>query len=96
MGKAVVVTRTVGQRDVVQDGVDGVYVPPGDAVALRRAILRLLQHPQEADRLGAQARRTIEEAMTLDHWADRIAGAVRQAALPARHNTRLVSAQGGD
>ena len=30
MGKAVVCTRTSGQTDVVVDGDNGLYVPPGD------------------------------------------------------------------
>ncbi|HXG24620.1 MAG TPA: glycosyltransferase family 4 protein [Chthonomonadales bacterium] len=77
MGKAVLVTRTVGQRDVIEDGENGVYVPPGDPAAMRDAILRLLNNPQEAARLGKNARKTIEENMTLDHWAQRIATVTR-------------------
>ena len=80
MGKAVVVSRTRGQRDVIQDGVNGIYVPPGDVAALRRAIVGLLEHPEEAARLGTNARRTIESSMSLDLWADRIAAGVRQVA----------------
>jgi glycosyltransferase involved in cell wall biosynthesis len=83
MGRAVIVTRTTGQRDVIEDGVNGLYVPPADPAALRAAICRLLDHPEEAERLGASARRTIEERMTLDHWADRIAYIVREAARPS-------------
>jgi len=77
MGKAVIVTKTFGQRDVIRDGVDGLYVPPGDSVALRQAIVRLMEHPDEAARLGANARRTIESTMSLDRWVERIAGVVR-------------------
>jgi len=80
MGKAVIVSRITGQRDVVVDGVNGLYVPPGDPAALRAAIVRLLNNPAEATRLGANARRTIEENMTLDHWTARIADAVRAVA----------------
>lgn len=77
MGKAVIVTRTVGQRDVIEDGENGVYVPPRDPAAMRAAILRLLNNPQEAARLGKNARKTIEENMTLDHWVQRIATVTR-------------------
>ncbi|HZO89200.1 MAG TPA: glycosyltransferase family 4 protein [Chthonomonadaceae bacterium] len=73
MGKAVVTSRTTGQVDTIRDGVNGLYVPPGDAPALRAAIVRLLENPEEAARLGAQARRDLEAAMTLDHWVERIA-----------------------
>ena len=43
MGKAVIVTRTKGQVDVIHDGVEGLYVPPADPAALREAIVHLLK-----------------------------------------------------
>src|SRR5436190_19253658 len=42
MGKAVVCSRSRGQTDVIDDGITGVYVAPGDAAALRAAIEELL------------------------------------------------------
>jgi glycosyltransferase involved in cell wall biosynthesis len=83
MGKAVIVTRTIGQRDVIEDGENGVYVPPGDPAAMRAAIRRLLNDPKEAARLGRNARLSIEENMTLDHWVQRIANVVRSFAQEA-------------
>jgi glycosyltransferase involved in cell wall biosynthesis len=80
MGKAVIASSTRGQRDVIQDGVNGLYVPPGDVAALRAAIGDLLASPERAAQLGANARRTMEAQMSLDLWADRIADVVRQAA----------------
>jgi glycosyltransferase involved in cell wall biosynthesis len=38
--------------DMVEDGVSGLLVPPGDAVALGRALCRLLDDPTLAERLG--------------------------------------------
>lgn len=84
MSKAVIVTRTVGQRDVIKDGENGVYVPPGDPAAMRAAILRLLNDPQEAARLGKNARKTIEENMTLDHWVQCIATVTRSVVTEER------------
>jgi glycosyltransferase involved in cell wall biosynthesis len=83
MGKAVIVSKTRGQRDVIEDGVDGIYVPPGDVSALRRAITDLLAAPERAAEIGARARRTIESCMSLDLWADRITAVVRQVAAAA-------------
>ncbi len=80
MGKAVIATRTCGQVDTLRDGINGLYVPPGDVRALRAAILRLLNDPQEAQRLGGQARRDLEATMTLDHWTERIASVIRATA----------------
>jgi glycosyltransferase involved in cell wall biosynthesis len=78
MGKAVIATRTTGQRDVIDDGRNGIYVPPGDPRALRAAIERLMADPEEAARLGANARRTVEERMTLEQWTERIARVARE------------------
>jgi glycosyltransferase involved in cell wall biosynthesis len=78
MGKAVIATQTTGQRDVIEQGVNGIYVPPGDPQALRAAITTLLACPEKAAELGANARKTIESSMSLDHWADRIAATVIQ------------------
>ena len=68
MGKAVICTRTPGQTDVLVEGETGIYVPPGDPQALRAAIERLLQHPEEAERMGRNGRRVIEQQMNLDHY----------------------------
>jgi len=81
MGKAVIITQTQGQRDVIQHGVNGLYVPPGDAQAFRSAIVSLLACPEKAAEMGANARRTIETEMSLDLWADRIASVTREAAM---------------
>ena len=72
MGKAIITTHTTGQIDTIRDGVNGLYVPPGDAAGWRKAITRLLENPDEAERLGAQARHDIESGITLDHWVERI------------------------
>jgi glycosyltransferase involved in cell wall biosynthesis len=72
-GKAVITTRTTGQKDTIREGKNGLYVPPGDVGAWRNAITYLLENPEIAERLGAQARQDLEAAMTLDHWVERIA-----------------------
>jgi glycosyltransferase involved in cell wall biosynthesis len=68
MGKAIIITRTPGQTDVVVDGETGIYVPPADSAALREKIQYLLDHPTEAARLGANGRKLIEERMSLDKY----------------------------
>jgi glycosyltransferase involved in cell wall biosynthesis len=89
MGKCVIATKTRGQTDTIVDGVTGVYVPPGDAGALRSAIERMIKAPDEAKRIGNAARKFIEEQASLDHFVGRIvdavnAGARRISAVPAR------------
>ncbi len=55
-GRAVVTTGVGGLADAIEDGVTGLVVPPGDVVALRAALERLLGDPVLRDRLGAAAR----------------------------------------
>jgi glycosyltransferase involved in cell wall biosynthesis len=83
MGRAVVVTATAGQRDVAVDGETAVTVPPGDVPAMRGAITRLLADPQERIRLGAAARRAVEDGFSLQGYADALAGHLREVAATA-------------
>lgn len=55
-GRPVVATAVGGLRDAVEDGVTGVLVEPDRPDALRSAIAALLDDPERAARLGANAR----------------------------------------
>ncbi len=81
MGKAVIVTRTRGQVDLIEDGVQGLYVPPGDVGALRAAIERLRNDPAGADRMGRAGRALVERQHTLDGYVQRLADIVRGSAV---------------
>lgn len=76
MGRAIVCTRTPGQTDTVIDGDTGVYVAPGDAAALRAAIVRLLDDQAEAERLGANARAWVVGHADIDVYARFLADVV--------------------
>jgi glycosyltransferase involved in cell wall biosynthesis len=80
MARPVVVSATEGQRDVIEDGVTGVMVPPGDAPALREAIERLLADPAERARLGSNARAAVQERFSLDVYASSLAGHLEELA----------------
>jgi glycosyltransferase involved in cell wall biosynthesis len=56
MGRAVIVSAVEGQRGAFTEGREGLWVPPGDALALRRAILALWNDPSRADAMGAAGR----------------------------------------
>ncbi len=77
MGKAVVVTRARGQRDLVREGETGLYVPPGDPKALRHAIEYLLNDPEAAERMGRAGRAMAESHLTLDGWVGRVVDVMR-------------------
>jgi len=54
-GRAVVGSRAGGIPDLVEDGVSGLLVPPGDAAALADALARMLSERALAERLGEGA-----------------------------------------
>lgn len=56
-GKPVITTRVGGLHEVVQDGVNGLIVPPQDAPALAQAVLRFFDQ-QLGPAMAAQARQT--------------------------------------
>jgi glycosyltransferase involved in cell wall biosynthesis len=80
MGKATIVSRIKQQDNFIIDGWNGLYVTPGNTSELHDRIQFLLQHPDEAKRLGANARKTIEERFTLEHYTQRMCDAVNNAA----------------
>ncbi len=57
----------------------GFYVPPGDHQALRRAIVFLVDHPEERKRFGAAGRRAVEQLATVDQYAARLQQLIREA-----------------
>ena len=76
-GRAVVATRVGGLRDAVDDGVNGLLVPPRDVGALRAAIERLLADDELRVRLGAAAREKAEREWAADVVADELVALYR-------------------
>ncbi len=81
MGKAVIVTRTTGQTDVVVEGETGLTVAPGDVEGWRRSIRLLLADPALQERLGGNARRWVEQHATLDRWTGEMVAALQGSAV---------------
>lgn len=70
-GLPCVASRLPGATDVmVEDGVNGRLVAVGDVGAFAAAIAGLLAAPEVAARLGAAARRTVEDRYTMERVAD--------------------------
>ncbi len=61
MGKPVVATSTGGVPEIVEDGRDGLLIPPRDEKALGEAIVRLLKNTSLRTTLSKQARLDAEE-----------------------------------
>lgn len=63
--KAVVATAVAGTVDLVEPGVTGFLVPPGDSQAMARAISILLEEPAKRKAMGQEGRRKIEQSFTV-------------------------------
>jgi len=61
---AVVASNVGGMPDVLQNGENGILVPPGDVNALADAVLSLLADPSRRAQLGQAARATVESEFT--------------------------------
>jgi glycosyltransferase involved in cell wall biosynthesis len=60
MGKPLITTDTVGCREVVDDGVNGVLVPVKDSEVLAQAMVHLIDHPEVRECMGNAGREKME------------------------------------
>lgn len=79
-GKAIVASRVAGIPDVVQDGVDGVLVPPGSASSIREALDRLAANADLRAELGEGAARRVARDLT---W-ERVAATLEESYVQAQ------------
>ncbi len=66
-GRPIVATNVPGCRDVVQDGVNGLLVPPSDPEMLALALSNLLTDPLLRGKMSGQARLLAEQRFGSDH-----------------------------
>ena len=69
--RPVIASAAGGVLEIIESGVNGLLVPPGDSAALAAALTDLWQHPLEAARLAAAGRERVETHYTL---AQHVAG----------------------
>jgi glycosyltransferase involved in cell wall biosynthesis len=70
--KPVVAANAGGVPEVVEDGVTGLLVPPGDAAAVAAAVLGVLAEPGRARAMGAAGRARAEARFEVGAYAARI------------------------
>lgn len=86
-GRPVVTTPVGGIPTLVQDGGNGLLVPPGDESALTRALARVLDDDELAARLGDAGRALVERELSWERQCERTAE-VFERALGARRVSR--------
>ena len=68
-GIPVVGFRVGGIPEMVRSGINGLLVPEGDVVALRAAIIELLENPEKTDKMATNCRRIAVEEYSLEVMA---------------------------
>ncbi len=81
-GRPVVGSRVGGIPYVIEDGVNGLLVPPGDPAALSRACQRLLLDSDLNARLGSSGRRAAQDRYSWDERLDQYVSLFRALARP--------------
>jgi glycosyltransferase involved in cell wall biosynthesis/alpha-beta hydrolase superfamily lysophospholipase len=65
-GVPIVATRVGGTPEAIEDGVTGLLIPVKDPAALARSIIRVLSDSDLAARLGAAARRSVNDRFSME------------------------------
>jgi glycosyltransferase involved in cell wall biosynthesis len=78
-GRPVIASATGGVGDWLEDGVSGLYVAPGDARALARALDELLANPDRQRAMGEAGRRMVSERFTVERHVSALLDAYRSA-----------------
>jgi glycosyltransferase involved in cell wall biosynthesis len=79
-GKPIVLAVEGEARQVLERSQAGVPVPPGDAVALARAVAKLAQKPELRERLGAAGSAVVATEFNRAVWAERYLDILVEAA----------------
>lgn len=80
MSRPVICSLIEGQRGAIDHGRNGLYVPVGDAEALRKAIIDLWDRPEESARMGQEGRRTVVQRNGVDRFVREVAAVLREVA----------------
>ncbi len=82
--RPMVVTRSGGPQEIIDDGRNGLLVPPGNADALAAKICELLQNPERARQLAQSARAKVGNTFSIEkmiseyeHLYDRLLNGAR-------------------
>lgn len=84
VGTPAVSTKVGGVLDIIDDGENGLLVPPGDSEAMARALLYLYHHPEAAEQYAAKLREKVEKNFSLDQMIDKTIEVYKEAVAEKR------------
>lgn len=64
--KPVIATNVGGVPEAVEDGVNGYLVPPREPNALSNKIIRLIEEPKEAKKMGEEGRKIVKQRFNME------------------------------
>lgn len=70
-GVPVVATRVGGVVDIIEDGLNGILVPPEDVAAMSEAIIKLLKDRKCAFYMAKEARKKVEKNFSLEQMVEK-------------------------
>jgi mannosyltransferase len=77
-GKPVVAADAGAAREILEDGVQGILVPPRDAQALALAIIDLLSHPDRAAAMGSKGRERARDCFNAQQYVSGVQAVYRE------------------
>jgi glycosyltransferase involved in cell wall biosynthesis len=80
VGKPVVCTPVGALADVIQDGVHGLWVQPGDVEGLAKVIIAMLADGDTRDRMAATNYQYARSQFSKERIADQLIGRMQQVA----------------
>jgi glycosyltransferase involved in cell wall biosynthesis len=80
----VIASRVAGVQELVEDGVSGFTVPPGDIETLARRLAELLGNPELAARMGRAGRMTVERDFDITAEGAWLAEIFRSGGVPGQ------------
>lgn len=82
--KAVICSNVCGMAEVIQNGVNGLLVPPANTSALAGAISRLVEDRTLRKRLGAAAQKTIAKGFRMEEKLQKLAMMYKELVPPTK------------
>jgi len=77
-GKPVVATDAGASREIIDDGVQGLLVPPRDAEALARSVVYLLTHRDAAAAMGRKGQARVDERFGSQQYVEGVQAVYRE------------------
>ncbi len=72
LGKPVIATDVNGARELIEDGISGIIIPPKDPDVIARTLIDLIGNPERQAALGAAARERVENYFTVPVMIDNL------------------------